>query len=452
MMRMGIVRGMLLSALVGSAAQAATPPLYDLTDCIHAALATSPDLGAAAAELAAARARLSEAQAGRYGQSEYTQVLGFVNEAHGDPVHSNPNKNAVFTGLGPFTRLGLDINIPLWTFGKLDAALKAAQQALESERARGQVKRAEAILNVKQLYYGLLLTRQLSVVLHDMLDNMDKAVKKTQERLDAGSSSVTELDLLKLKTGRAKFAKGVLEVDGAMALTRSALARAIGIAADDGFDIADRKLQPAEATIDPLEVFLAEGTAQRPESRALASGIAAQAAKVQLEEAGYYPTVFLSTGVQFAHAGNREEQQSAFAYDIFNFVYPVGIVGMRWDLNFFITSAKVEQARADLDRLHAQQRDAATGMVLEIRRAYSEVTQARETMKVMEEGRKAGRGLLILTVSNFDLGIGEAEELFKGLVAYTETSTDYFRAVHDYDVALGVLSKTTGKEVTTLQY
>jgi len=130
----------------------------------------------------------------------------------------------------------------------------------------------------------------------------------------------------------------------------------------------------------------------------------------------------------------------------------VGVLGIRWDLNFLTTSAKLAQARADLERLHAQQRDAASGLQLEIRRAYSDVTQARDTIAATEEGRKAGRGLLILTVSNFDLAIGEAEELFKSLGTYTEASTDYFRAVHDYNVAVAALGKAVGAELTDLQY
>jgi outer membrane protein TolC len=171
-----------------------------------------------------------------------------------------------------------------------------------------------------------------------------------------------------------------------------------------------------------------------------------------LERAGYYPTVFLSTGFQFARAQNRDEQTNPFASDDFNYIRPVGVLGLRWDLNFLMTGAKVDQARAELDRLQAQQRDAATGLQLEIRRAYREVVQAKDTMQATQEGRKAGRALLILTVSNFDLGIGEAEELFKGLGSYTESSTDYLRAVHDYNVALGVLSQSVNREVTTLQY
>jgi outer membrane protein TolC len=435
-----------------SAGQAAEQREYDLGECIRAALTSSPDLEAAAADLAAARARLDEARAGRFGQIEYTQILGLANRAHGDASFSPDDKSDFFTGLGPFTRLELDINIPLWTFGKLAAALEAAEHGLNSDMTRRDSRRAEVVLRTKQLYYGLLLGRQLSGVLKEMLETMEKAVKKTGARLSHNDADVTEMNLLELKVGRAKFAKGVIEVEASTALARSALARAIGIPMDAEFDIADRRLRPVPAELETLEAYLAEGPDRRPEWNRLETGIAAQEAKVKVEEADYYPTVFLSTGVRFARAGNRDEQSNPFAYDEFNYLFPVGVLGVRWNLNFVMTKAKVEQANADLVRLRAREREAATGLRLEIRRAYSEVAQASDTIRAVEEGRKAGRGMLMLSVSNFELGFGEAEELFRALGAYTEASTDYFRAVHDYNVAVANLSKAVGKEVTELRY
>ena len=444
-----------LSVLCGGLGPARADTVrYGLADCIKSALATGPDMAAVAADLAGARARLANARAARFGEDEYHQVLGFVNEAKGTVNFPDPNtkKNDVFNGLGPFTRIEMALNIPLWTFGKLDGALKAAQEGLEGERAGGDAKRAEVIMNIKKLYYGLLLSRQLSLVLHDMLDSMDKAVGKTKARLEAGATTVTEIDLLKLQAGRARFAGGVLEVDAAATLARSALARAVGVDPSADFDVTDRKLLPVEATIGPLDSYLADAPARRPEMRQLASGVAALTAKVEMERAGYYPNLVLTTGVRWAHAPNRDQQDNPFAWDEFNFVFPVGFLGVHWDLNFWRTEAKIDQARADLDRLTARRREASTGMQLEIERAYGEVTQQRDTIRVGEDGRKAGRALMVLTVSNFDLGIGEAEELFKALGTYTEASSNYLRAVHDYNVAVGALSKAIGTELTNLQY
>jgi outer membrane protein TolC len=431
----------------------ATPhPSYDLGGCIRAALEKSPDVQAIAADLAGARARLAEARAARFGESEYNQIFGLVNAAHGNPTFSPNNKNDFFNSLGPFTRLELDVHVPLYTFGKIDSALQAAQNALESERAHGAVTRAEVVENVKQLYYGLLLTEQLSGILHDMLDRMDEAISKTKKRLDEGSKTVTELDLLKLEIGRAKFAKGVADVDASSEITRSALARAVGVETATGFAIAEQRLRPVNVELGSLDDYLAAGPERRPEWQQLSKGIDAQSAKLALEEAGYYPSFFVATGIHFARAPNRDEQDNPFASDDFNYVEPIGVLGLHWDLNFFTTRAKVEQARADLERLQLEQQEAQSGLRLEIRKAYTEVVQAQQNMRAAEQGRKAGRGLLILSVSNFDLGIGEAKDLFEGLGAYTESSTDYFRAVHDFNVGVGALSRAVGRELTDLQY
>lgn len=341
--------------LVGPAtARAQEPHSYDLGECIRDALRTGPNIAVVAADIAAARARLSSARANRYGEIEYRQLLGLVNEAHGSVLFSANNKNDVFQGLGPFTRIDLAVNVPLWTFGKLDGALRAAQKGLEGELAHENVTRADVVLSVKRLYYGMLLSQQLSAVLHDMLDTLDKAVRKTQERLDQGASSVTELDLLKLKTGRTRFARNVIEVDGSIELTRAALARSIGLASDRGFAIAEQRLQPTDVTLASLDVYLQDGPSHRPETKQLDDGVAAQTAKVDLESAGYYPNLFLSSGFQYAVAGNRTEQTNPLAYDNFNYIRPVFVLGMEWDLNIFKTGAKVDEARADLQRLQAQ--------------------------------------------------------------------------------------------------
>jgi outer membrane protein TolC len=199
-------------------------------------------------------------------------------------------------------------------------------------------------------------------------------------------------------------------------------------------------------------VYLERGLHQRPEWQQVASGVAAVTAQVELEKANLYPTFFVSTGVHYAVTDNRTLQENPFAYDEFNYIRPIGVLGMHWDLNFFSQRAKIDQAKADLDRVRAEQRAAESGLRLDIRRAYSDVQQQQATITSAEKGRKAARGWLILSVSNFDLGIGEAEDLFNALGAYSETSADYFRAVHDFNVAVAALGRAVGGEITDLDY
>lgn len=427
-------------------------PVLSLGDCLRRTLAEGPDRDLIAADLSAAQARLDEARAGKYGRVEYTQIVGLVNEARGDPV-SSPNKQTdFFDGLGPFTRLDLDVRLPIYTFGKLSAALEAAENGLRSERARGDAARAETVVETKRLYYGLLLAQHLLDVLTEMLSSMDEAIVKTQGRLDDGSRSVTELDVLRLQIGRSKFAAGVQEVQASTRLTKSALARAVGLDPGADFELADQRLRPAAFAAAPLAAYVADGPRNRPEWKRIVAGVEAQEAIVKMEEANSYPTVFLATGVRYAVAGNRDDQKNVFANDDFNYLEPVGVLGVHWDLNVFGNRARAAQARAEKERLLAERRRAESGLQLEVERAHVAVGRAGATIAAAEAGRRAARGLMVLTVSNYDIGIGDAEELFRAYGSYTETSTDYFRAVHDYNVAVAELSRAVGEELLDLEY
>ncbi len=449
-MRIGSVIVGVAFALAQLQAQADEPSgvrTLSLADCLRMALEQGPDRALIAADLAAAKARLEEAEAGRFGSAEYTQLLGLINEASGDAV-SSPNKQTdFFKGLGPFTYLALDVRIPLYTFGKLSAAIEAAEQGLRSESARGAAVRADTVVSTKRMYYGLLLSQQLMDVLTDMLDSLDEAIEKTRKRLDDGSHSVTELDVLRLQIGRSKFAAGVAEVKASIRLTKRALARAVGLGADEELEIADRRLRPVGFEPLDLEQYAESGPRKRPEWEQVLSGLEAREAQVKLEEASLYPSFFLATGVRYSVAPNRDDQENPFVYDPYNNLEPIGLLGMRWDLSIFSGLAKAAQARAERDRLLAERRRTESGLRLEVERSYVSVERARATIEAARAGRKAARGLLILTVANYDLGIGDAEDLFDAFGSYTETSTDYFRAVHDFNVAVAELSRSVGEEL-----
>ncbi|MEO2168515.1 MAG: TolC family protein, partial [bacterium] len=88
---------------------------------------------------------------------------------------------------------------------------------------------------------------------------------------------------------------------------------------------------------------------------------------------------------------------------------------------------------------------------LQLQEAYDGVTQARESLEVLEDGRKAGRAILTLAVTNFDIGIGDASEILQALGNYARVSSSYYDFVKQYDMALARLTRVTGEEVMHLE-
>lgn len=103
-------------------------------------------------------------------------------------------------------------------------------------------------------------------------------------------------------------------------------------------------------------------------------------------------------------------------------------------------------------KLHTQKKTAEDGFPVEVKEAYLNVKETKERVQITEDGRKAGRALVALATANFELGIGEPQDIFLGLGNYTRAANDYYEAVRDYNLALAKLSFVIGEEVSNLQY
>jgi len=128
------------------------------------------------------------------------------------------------------------------------------------------------------------------------------------------------------------------------------------------------------------------------------------------------------------------------------------MLGIHWSLSFGETAAKVSRSRAELLKLRSQEKNAFSSFPIEVKEAYLGVKEAEDRMSITGDGRKAGRALVTLATANFELGIGEPQDVFMGLGNYTRATNDYYEAVKDYNIALAKLSFVVGEEVSELQY
>ncbi len=134
-----------LILLSATLARGAAPTSVD--ECVQLALARSPSAQAAAAEVAAADARVRAARAAYwprlFGQAQYGKSEGY------DTVVTN----------GGVTALGLAVDAPILDGGLRDAELAAARARLRSAAALAQQQRAEIANAVRVAYYTALAAR-----------------------------------------------------------------------------------------------------------------------------------------------------------------------------------------------------------------------------------------------------------------------------------------------------
>src|SRR5207245_11531557 len=123
------------------------------------------------------------------------------------------------------------------TVGRLSSEILAASRGVDAKRAATQSTREATIASVKELYYNLLLSRQLKELLDEVRENFTKALSTAEKRLETGEGTITQQDVLKLRIGLASITREVYTLDRAIAVTRSALLRQVAIAPTDDADI-----------------------------------------------------------------------------------------------------------------------------------------------------------------------------------------------------------------------
>ncbi|MEO2005087.1 MAG: hypothetical protein ABGY41_13420, partial [Candidatus Poribacteria bacterium] len=91
-----------------------------------------------------------------------------------------------------------------------------------------------------------------------------------------------------------------------------------------------------------------------------------------------------------------------------------------------------------------RRRHARRGPPVDPLATYDSVVATRNAIVTPEDGPKAGRAILTLSVTNFDLAIGDASEILNALGNYARVSSSYYAAVRDYNVSLAKLARILG--------
>jgi len=419
----------------------------DLDEFVRRALDAAPELAVARWDVAARQAKLREAKASRFlPQFEALNLIGLAPRYTGTVL--DPTSNVDTSKYGPFTSVDVNIVQPLFTWGKLTAGINAATHAVEQEVAASEGVAADVVLQVKALYYNVLLARSIEGVLVESRDAFEDALETANERRDSGDSDISELDILYLRVALAEIAKEVPKLESGAVGALEALRMLAGAGRKDPLDVKDRFLEPVKIDLEPLEHYAGALYDKSPAWKQIDAGVAAKAEEVKTVEADLLPVFFLTGSFSYSYAPRNDRQLNPFAWDQFNYQRgPGGVFGIRWPLNFHITAAKVEATRAELGKLEAQRRQAHEGLALELEQAYLKVKETKESLDKLEDGRKAGRAILTLSVTNFDLAIGDASEILQGLSNYAQVSGHYFEAVRNFNLAVAALVRASGTEI-----
>ncbi len=347
---------------------------------------------------------------------------------------------------GPYTKLELTLAQPLYTFGRQPAGEKAAFHRTEVEKARYQVTRNTVALEVRRYYYLYLFARSMRPALDQAKSILDEAWAAAQKAYAESDGSVTQVDLQKLKYGGTVLAKGMIQADIGEKLALAALKHTMGMPQDANIELADEVLPPLpETSLPALNHFIAKAAEHRPEMLQITHGTEAAKWFARSEALSSMPTAFVAFQLDLNWSPRRPTEWEAFAYDRFNTITPGLAAGFQFDVDPRKTWARYEGAKGLIEQVEGLKKFAATGIPMEVRKAYDDTVQADTMTKLGSDASNAGKKWLVFAGTAYLAGTGEAKDLLEGLVVYLTGRQGYFESLQQSHFARAQLLYVTGE-------
>ena len=439
-------------------AQPADTVRVTLTTAVARALQISPEVGAVAADRTFAEARERLARSSRFltefsATSAHAPGPGLKNrgDTPTDALYLNPDVRNDWGDLRPFTRVEVEALQPIYTWGELGGNIRAARYGVELEAANVREKEMEVALRTGELYYNVLLAEALYRVAREADEAVSKARGEIERLLEEGAEDVDEADRFQVLITEQEILRRRVEAEQSRLTARMALARQLFL--PEGVVVAPEEalLTPLDFTPAPLETYQAMALQHRPEVAQATAGLAAREALVQVAQSDYYPKVFLGLSFTFSAIEGRFRQRNPYVSDPFLSRGLKAGIGVRQKLNFLQTHARVEQARAQQDEVRYQAQGARQLILFEVEDAYRRLLTARTNLDARQEALRLSREWLRTEQINFDLDIGNTDNLIKAVQANLELQAAAHEAVQKLNMAVLRLLRAAGVLVDRMQ-
>jgi outer membrane protein TolC len=299
---------------------------------------------------------------------------------------------------------------PIYTFGKISSyklRLRAARRRPKPEAVK---KASDIILRTKELYFGLVLAKDLKKLASRSRNELEKSAPPCpaagRYRLAVCGRSAA---LSSFQTYLSEVQPQPHEIEKNMAFASDALATSMGLPRGTVIDPADttslwRNASRHGCRTHDLCIAVPRG------DHAAERGLKARQALVDAEKSSQYPMIFAGLQGVVSGATNRDVSGIPISTIIFySSNYAALFLGLKWGFDFGITKGRIKEAEAEYNKLVEKKRFADEAIPLQVRKALSRLLGSDQSIADTDRHVVDARKCLVSTVANYDVGIGDAK-------------------------------------------
>ena len=326
---------------------------------------------------------------------------------------------------------GLVATQTLYDFGRTSNTVKINQENVVSSQENVSITRLTVILNVDQAFYGVLLNMRLIKVAEDAVAQTNQHLEQARGFYQAGTQPKIYVTNAEVAFANAQLA--LIQARNNYQVAQVTLNTAMGLRQDLQYEIEDSlDYKPRQIT---LEEILNTAYVKRPELLQFKALERGQEATIKLAKASYYP--ILSGNASYLWRSTGFDQ--TFYWDWF----------LGASLNFplfsgFSTPAQIDQGKATLRSLQAQEENTKLSIRLEGEQAYLGLKLADEQIRVTEKAVVQAQENYDLASGRYQVGVGSPLEITDAEVSLATARANYIQALFNYKVGEARIEKAMG--------
>ncbi len=337
-----------------------------------------------------------------------------------------------------FAALNANFIWPLYTGGKINAAIRAAAIEQNDAELNGQLRQSEMLSELVTRYYGLTLAQRAVNVREQVLTAMNKHLYDAQKLSEQGQ--IARVQYLHAQVAVADADRELKKAKRELDIVERALQNTI--VSEETVSITTLSPLFFQNEIAEESWFVELAKQNNTQLKMIDSKRELADVGVQFEKSKYMPDVALSGTYDLANK------------DLSPYLpkWTVG-VGMKWSLfegnarSQNLKSAKYKQDQVDEARMKAEE-DILTG----IRKYHQELAMQAEQIKSLETSLEFANNYLESQEKAFSEGFATSSDVVDANLLVAKTKIDRLQAMYQYDTTLANLLQLCGKSQLFLDF
>ncbi len=378
-----------------------------------------PQLVAARESVNVAKAQLRETESSYLPQLSVSNSISRSN-SEGSGTGNSYDNNATLSQL-------------IYDFGRTPASIRESSENVKIQELNYLAMDLTVRLNVRTAYYTVLENKEGIRIAKETLTNTNLQLKLANAAYTIGTAS--RLDVATVEAQVANAELSLVQANNNYEVSIRTLNNAMGLNSNtyENIDLAESPYSTVTSNINDL---IDAAMKKRPDILTYKNEKEQVKAAILYAERGHYPS--LSASGEYDQSGGSGSTEADS--------WTGGITMTISLFNGFNTEGKIQEEKADLRNLNAEEENSIQAAQLDVTTNYlntkSGEEQIKSAQKVVDEGKEA----LKLATGRYKNGLGSILDLTNAQTIYTSAEVSLAQAIYSYQINYAKLQKSLGEK------